>query len=190
MARPPIRSTASCCAEALFIICELGEPGGTRTHDPLIKSQVLYRLSYGLRAACVGAGPRPVNSHTGGFPAGIPDAPMNPAEGTPPAGRAINMFRSGTVAPGNTILTARNDRDAPRNNCGKLQFPSRRRSSTDGILCWLQHLSVEMLRLLPGTVGGSHALTSGQPAQPFGLRQAGAAAQASVVRSHRAGIAR
>ena len=26
----------------------LGEPGGTRTHDPKIKSLVLYRLSYGL----------------------------------------------------------------------------------------------------------------------------------------------
>jgi hypothetical protein len=25
-----------------------GEPDGIRTHDPLIKSQVLYRLSYGL----------------------------------------------------------------------------------------------------------------------------------------------
>jgi hypothetical protein len=25
-----------------------GEPGGIRTRDPLIKSQVLYRLSYGL----------------------------------------------------------------------------------------------------------------------------------------------
>lgn len=26
----------------------LGEPDGNRTHDTLIKSQVLYRLSYGL----------------------------------------------------------------------------------------------------------------------------------------------
>ncbi|MEA2923731.1 MAG: hypothetical protein QOD25_853, partial [Alphaproteobacteria bacterium] len=25
-----------------------GEPGGTRTRDPMIKSHVLYRLSYGL----------------------------------------------------------------------------------------------------------------------------------------------
>ena len=25
-----------------------GEPGGIRTRDPLIKSQVLYQLSYGL----------------------------------------------------------------------------------------------------------------------------------------------
>jgi hypothetical protein len=32
-----------------------GEPGGIRTRDPLIKSQVLYRLSYGLFAR--GAGP-------------------------------------------------------------------------------------------------------------------------------------
>ena len=28
-----------------------GEPGGTRTHDPKIKSLVLYHLSYGLPAA-------------------------------------------------------------------------------------------------------------------------------------------
>jgi hypothetical protein len=26
----------------------IGEPGGIRTHDPMIKSHVLYRLSYGL----------------------------------------------------------------------------------------------------------------------------------------------
>ena len=26
----------------------IGERGGTRTHDPLIKSQMLYRLSYAL----------------------------------------------------------------------------------------------------------------------------------------------
>jgi hypothetical protein len=26
-----------------------GEPGGTRTHDPMIKSHVLYQLSYGLQ---------------------------------------------------------------------------------------------------------------------------------------------
>jgi hypothetical protein len=33
------------------LICPLissGEPGGTRTRDPMIKSHVLYRLSYGL----------------------------------------------------------------------------------------------------------------------------------------------
>jgi hypothetical protein len=27
-----------------------GEPGGIRTHDLLIKSQMLYRLSYGLES--------------------------------------------------------------------------------------------------------------------------------------------
>ena len=27
---------------------DVGEPGGTRTRDPMIKSHVLYRLSYGL----------------------------------------------------------------------------------------------------------------------------------------------
>ena len=26
------------------------DPGGTRTHDPLIKSQLLYQLSYGVIA--------------------------------------------------------------------------------------------------------------------------------------------
>ncbi|MDB5365011.1 MAG: hypothetical protein JWM77_938, partial [Rhodospirillales bacterium] len=25
-----------------------GDPGGTRTHDPMIKSHVLYQLSYGI----------------------------------------------------------------------------------------------------------------------------------------------
>ena len=29
---------------------DVGEPGGTRTRDPMIKSHVLYQLSYGLRA--------------------------------------------------------------------------------------------------------------------------------------------
>jgi hypothetical protein len=29
-------------------ILGMGEPGGTRTRDPMIKSHVLYRLSYGL----------------------------------------------------------------------------------------------------------------------------------------------
>jgi hypothetical protein len=33
------------CSNSLFF---LGERGGTRTHDPLIKSQMLYRLSYAL----------------------------------------------------------------------------------------------------------------------------------------------
>ena len=28
------------------------DPGGTRTHDPLIKSQLLYQLSYGVIARC------------------------------------------------------------------------------------------------------------------------------------------
>jgi hypothetical protein len=49
---------------------QCGEPGGTRTRDPMIKSHVLYRLSYGLvregqcasaarkrRALCVGGAP-------------------------------------------------------------------------------------------------------------------------------------
>ena len=29
----------------------IGEPGGIRTHDPKIKSLVLYQLSYGLNRA-------------------------------------------------------------------------------------------------------------------------------------------
>ena len=32
-----------------------GEPGGNRTHDPKIKSLVLYRLSYGLTWAAINA---------------------------------------------------------------------------------------------------------------------------------------
>ena len=35
-----------------------GEPAGTRTQDPVIKSHVLYRLSYGLSARGGGARPR------------------------------------------------------------------------------------------------------------------------------------
>ena len=38
---PPLRTAVKC-------LILLGEPGGTRTHDHLIKSQVLYHLSYGL----------------------------------------------------------------------------------------------------------------------------------------------
>jgi hypothetical protein len=30
-----------------------GEPGGIRTHDPMIKSHVLYQLSYGLATTAV-----------------------------------------------------------------------------------------------------------------------------------------
>src|SRR5262252_3509095 len=40
----------------------LGEPAGTRTQDHLIKSQVLYHLSYRLIGACVEARPRLVNT--------------------------------------------------------------------------------------------------------------------------------
>jgi hypothetical protein len=31
----------------------IGERGGTRTHDPMIKSHVLYRLSYALTCRAV-----------------------------------------------------------------------------------------------------------------------------------------
>ena len=30
-----------------------GDPGGTRTHDPLIKSQLLYQLSYGVNVCSI-----------------------------------------------------------------------------------------------------------------------------------------
>jgi hypothetical protein len=45
-----------------------GEPAGTRTQDHLIKSQVLYQLSYGLAAADVEACAGPVNSKPSGTP--------------------------------------------------------------------------------------------------------------------------
>ena len=50
-----------------FVFIWTGERAGTRTQDPLIKSQVLYRLSYGLVAfvlagACVGGRRSLVNS--------------------------------------------------------------------------------------------------------------------------------
>src|SRR5262249_13654554 len=41
---------------------QYGEPGGTRTHDHLIKSHVLYHLSYRLIRACVEARSQPVNT--------------------------------------------------------------------------------------------------------------------------------
>jgi hypothetical protein len=34
-----------------FFSVSCGEPGGIRTHDPKIKSLVLYQLSYGLAGA-------------------------------------------------------------------------------------------------------------------------------------------
>ena len=46
----------------------VGEPGRFRTVDPLIKSQVLYQLSYGLSERGVGGQPRPVNRRTLGAP--------------------------------------------------------------------------------------------------------------------------
>src|SRR5437660_3693629 len=78
--------------EIANLLIFVGERGGTRTHDPMIKSHVLYRLSYALtvsiepvpsvkrrtppvvqtagrtlkgscsRRRCVGGGPVPVNS--------------------------------------------------------------------------------------------------------------------------------
>jgi hypothetical protein len=52
---PPLRLTIGMAPAGLLhapsifeMIDFIGEPGGIRTRDPLIKSQVLYRLSYGL----------------------------------------------------------------------------------------------------------------------------------------------
>ena len=42
----------------------VGEPGGTRTRDPMIKSHVLYQLSYGLACGVrrnLGTASAPVN---------------------------------------------------------------------------------------------------------------------------------
>ncbi len=36
--------------------CALSDPAETRTLDPLIKSQLLYQLSYGVKIAPVGTG--------------------------------------------------------------------------------------------------------------------------------------
>ncbi len=49
-----------------------GEPAGTRTQDHLIKSQVLYQLSYGLSWACVGGTPCAVNSPSSGAQGALP----------------------------------------------------------------------------------------------------------------------
>jgi hypothetical protein len=47
-----------------MLIYQCGERAGDRTQDPVIKSHVLYRLSYALafKARCVGAPLLPVNS--------------------------------------------------------------------------------------------------------------------------------
>jgi hypothetical protein len=48
-----LRSLRQACAENCLtnqVIDFNGEPAGTRTQDPVIKSHVLYRLSYGLGA--------------------------------------------------------------------------------------------------------------------------------------------
>jgi hypothetical protein len=39
----------------LFHWLKGGEPGGIRTHDPMIKSHVLYRLSYGPTSCHINA---------------------------------------------------------------------------------------------------------------------------------------
>src|ERR1700722_19187293 len=60
----------------------VGEPAGTRTQDHLIKSQVLYQLSYGLAAADVEACAGPVNSK---HRLGALIVPNTPTRGAPPA---------------------------------------------------------------------------------------------------------
>ena len=72
-----------CCPGAFFAlyleiqVCRkclilFGEPAGTRTQDHLIKSQVLYHLSYRLIGACVEMRPGRVNSASGEATAGVP----------------------------------------------------------------------------------------------------------------------
>jgi hypothetical protein len=40
-------------SEIQVVLDFIGERGGTRTHDPMIKSHVLYRLSYALTRRAV-----------------------------------------------------------------------------------------------------------------------------------------
>lgn len=42
----------------MITITLIGDPGGIRTHDPLIKSQMLYRLSYGIFQGRIGGNHR------------------------------------------------------------------------------------------------------------------------------------
>src|ERR1700752_3362877 len=44
----PGRSAATPSFSLMFSVSYFGEPGGTRTHGPKIKSLVLYHMSYGL----------------------------------------------------------------------------------------------------------------------------------------------
>src|SRR3954471_24292074 len=57
---------------------KLGERGGIRTHDPMIKSHVLYRLSYALPGAHLG--------HRAGL--SKPKAPPSTVDGWPRRGFA------------------------------------------------------------------------------------------------------
>jgi hypothetical protein len=55
-----------------------GEPAGTRTQDHLIKSQVLYQLSYGLCAVCVWGVPGQVNRSDLDLVRNLADRPRRP----------------------------------------------------------------------------------------------------------------
>jgi hypothetical protein len=49
----------------VFSVCYDGEPGGIRTHDPMIKSHVLYRLSYGLTFCHINGLREPLSAASG-----------------------------------------------------------------------------------------------------------------------------
>src|SRR5262249_11031691 len=61
---PTVSPTKSPISDVLDFI---GEPDGIRTHDPLIKSQVLYRLSYGLLSGDIWAPRLPEVNDPAGF---------------------------------------------------------------------------------------------------------------------------
>ncbi len=61
-------------------LCYCGERDGTRTHDPLIKSQMLYRLSYALAGISLRAAgrARAVRRHPAARPLPVGEGPVNP----------------------------------------------------------------------------------------------------------------
>jgi hypothetical protein len=52
-ANHPFKWARGALTEVLILLGKHGERGGTRTHDPMIKSHVLYRLSYALTCRAV-----------------------------------------------------------------------------------------------------------------------------------------
>ena len=43
----------------IYLLCD---PGGARTHDPMIKSHLLYQLSHGVNLSCWSSGYFPIAS--------------------------------------------------------------------------------------------------------------------------------